>query len=105
MAGTGDQGEDASQRAMSGERVERFRRLMAAQERIAEALMPYGITDAELEAALAAAEDALPRDQHDDRDFYLPALELYVGALGGWLDQGAAVFPDVTVEIESGEQA
>jgi len=80
-------------------RVERFRRLMAAQERIAEALTPHGVTDAQLQAALAAAEEALPRDPDDDRDFYLPALERYVVTLGGRLE-GDAIFPDVTVALD-----
>jgi hypothetical protein len=80
-------------------RVERFRRLMAAQERIAEALAPHGVTDAQLQAALAAAEEALPRDPDDDRDFYHPALERYVAVLGGRLE-GEAIFPDVTVDLD-----
>lgn len=83
---------------MSEQRIDRFRRLMAAQERIAEALTPYGVTDSQLQAALAAAEEALPREATDDRDFYRPALERYVRALGGTLEAGA-VFPQVTVDL------
>ena len=47
MAGTSDSSEDERARTLSAIRVERFRRLMAAQERIAEALTPYGVTDAQ----------------------------------------------------------
>ena len=83
---------------MSERRADRFRRLMAAQERIAEALAPYGVTDAQIEAALAAAEEALPLEATDHRDFYRPALERYVQALGGRLEVGA-VFPQVTVDL------
>jgi hypothetical protein len=78
--------------------------LMAAQERIAAALTPYGVTDAQLEAALAAAEVALPCDEHDDCDFYGPALDLYVEVLGGRLEHNVAVFPDVTVVIDRDDQ-
>jgi hypothetical protein len=77
---------------------------MAAQERIAAALAPYGVTDARLEAALAAAEEALPHDEGDGRDFYLPALGLYVAALGGRLERNLAVFRDVTVTIDRSDQ-
>jgi hypothetical protein len=85
---------------LSEKRVEHFRMLMAAQERIAEALTPYGVTDAQLEAALGAAEEALPQDERDDRDFFLQALELYVGSLGGRLEHNVAVFPNVAVTID-----
>ena len=97
-------GSASRQRALSDRRVERFRRLMAAQERIAEALTPHGVTDAQLQAALAVAEEALPHDPDDDRDFYRPALERYVVALGGRLEN-YAIFPDVTVDLdhESGQ--
>ena len=92
-------GRASRQRALSDRRVERFRRLMAAQERIAEALTPHGVTDAQLQAALAVAEEALPRDPEDDRDFYRAALERYVVALGGRLEDDA-IFPDVTVDLD-----
>jgi hypothetical protein len=77
---------------------------MAAQERIAEALTPFGVTDEQLDAALAAAEVALPQDERDASDFYLPALGLYVGALGGRLEHNVAVFADVTVTIDHDDQ-
>ncbi len=100
MAGTPSRNEDSGERALRERRVDRFRRLMAAQETIAEALTPYGVSDAQLQAALAAAEAALPRDHHDHGDFYRPALELYVTALGGRLESEVAIFPRVTVAIE-----
>ena len=100
MAGTSDSSEDERARTLSAIRVERFRRLMAAQERIAEALTPYGVTDAQLDAALAAVEVALPRTEHDHRDFYRVALALYVAELGGRLELDRAVFPRVTVAVD-----
>jgi hypothetical protein len=104
MGGTRNWREIRGERALNEHRVEAFKRLMDAQQRIAEALTPQGVTDAQLEAALAAAEAALPRDEHDDRDFYLPALTLYVGSLGGELGSGSAgrraVFAEVTVDLD-----
>jgi hypothetical protein len=77
---------------------------MDAEQRVAEALARRGVTDAELDAALAAAEPALPRDEHDERDFYLAALALFVGSLGGELESGSdglrAVFVDGTVGVD-----
>lgn len=89
---------------MNAERVETFRRLMDSQQRIAEALTPHGVTDAQLEAALAASEAALPQDEHDQRDFYLAALGLYTEALAGRLEGDSvglrAVFTDVTIDLD-----
>lgn len=99
MAGTGDWREDRSTGALSAKRVEAFRRLMAAQERIAESLTPYGLTDAQLAEALAASEAVLPVDEDDERDFYLVALQRYVAALGGQLGLQAE-FREVTVALE-----
>ena len=91
---------------MSTWRVESFRRLMDAEERIAAALTSQGVSDAQLQAALDAAEEALPREQHDHRDFFVAALERYVAALGGRLEPaGSAVFSDVTVAIDMGTGA
>jgi hypothetical protein len=78
---------------------------MDAEERIAEALTSQGVSDAQLQAALDAAEEALPREQHDHRDFFVAALERYVAALGGRLEPGSAVFSDVTVAIDMGTGA
>lgn len=103
MAGTNGGREVGSEGEVSRKRVESFRRLMAAQEQIAAALTPHGLTDAQLDEALAAAEEALPRDEHDERDFYLPALERYVAALGGRLES-RAVFPEATVMVDRAEQ-
>lgn len=87
---------------MSQRRADRFRRLMAAEERIAEALTPHGVSDLQLREALDAAEAALPVDEADERDFYRPALALYVAALGGRLETGSsqAVFPQTTVRLD-----
>jgi hypothetical protein len=104
MAGTRNWREVRGERTLNEARVAAFRRLMDSQQRIAEALTPYGVSDAQLEAALAAAEAALPSDEHDEHDFYPAALERYVASLGGKLDPLSsklqAVFPEVTVAID-----
>jgi len=104
MGGTRNWREIRGERALNEKRVDAFRRLMDAQQRIAEALTLQGVTDAQLEAALAAAEAALPRDEHDEHDFYLPALTLYAESLGGELERSPAglraVFVDVTVPVD-----
>lgn len=101
MAGTRNWREIRGDRPLNERRVSAFRQLMAAQQLIAEALTPYGVTDAQLDAALGAAEAALPTEECDERDFYRPALELYVQALGGRLGSAGdkAVFPHVTVDL------
>lgn len=103
MARAGDGGQGQGEGSLSAWRVESFRRLMAAEERIAQALASRGVSDAQLQAALDAAEEQLPRDEHDRRDFFAAALESYVTALGGRLDRGAAIFADVTVAIDTTE--
>lgn len=99
MAGASNERKASGTGAVSERRVANFRRLMSAQERIAAALTPHGLSDAQLEGALAACEEALPRDEHDDRDFYIPALELFVAALGGRLELQVE-FLEVTVPLE-----
>jgi hypothetical protein len=104
MAGARNWREVSAEWTVNERRVETFRQLMESQQRIADALTPFGVTDAQLEAALAAAEPALPRDEHDERDFYVPALRSYVGTLDGEVELSArrlrAVFADVTVELD-----
>ena len=116
MAGTRNWREIRGERSLNETRVETFRRLMAAQEQIAKALIPYGLSDERLDAALAAAEDAVPHDERAQRgqqaqgqeqpDFYLSALDRYVTMLGGRLevaaDHGApvAAFPGLNVVLE-----
>jgi hypothetical protein len=104
MEGARNWREVSAEWAVNEQRVEAFTQLMESQQRIAVALTPHGVTDAQLERALAAAEAALPRDEHDQRDFYLPALGLYVGALDGVLEPTSrglrAVFPEVRVDLD-----
>jgi len=104
MAGTSNWREVRGEWTVNEARVERFRSLMDAQQRIAAALAPHGVTDAQIDAALAHAEAALPTEDRDQRDFRLSALELYVTSLGGRIEldpQGArAVFAAVTVVID-----
>jgi hypothetical protein len=104
--GTRNWREVGGERTLNEVRVKAFRQLMAAQQQVAEALEPMGVTAAQLEAALAAAETELPRDERDERDFFGPALERYVAALGGRLEQGAggsslvARFPTLSFPVE-----
>ena len=109
MAGTRSWREIRGERPLNEARVREFSRLMAAQEQIATALVSCGLSGQLLDAALVAAEEELPRDEHDPRDFYLPALARYVAALGGRLEPGdtgpgsaplRAVFPEIEVTIE-----
>ena len=83
------------ERALNEARVESYRRLMDAQERIAEALAAHGVSDAQIDAALAAAEAAEPADERVDP--YLPMLEAYVTSLGGRLIPHGTAPPGVTI--------
>ena len=83
------------ERTLNEARVEAYRRLMDAQERIAEALAAQGVSDAQIEAALAAAEAADPADERIDP--YLPMLEAYVTALGGQLIPHDTAPPGTTI--------
>lgn len=83
------------ERALNEARVESYRRLMDAQERIAEALAAHGVSDVQIEAALAAADAADPVDERVDP--YLPMLEAYVTALGARLIPHGTAPPGATI--------
>jgi hypothetical protein len=100
--GTRNWREVRGERALNEPRVDAYRRLMDAQERIAAVLAGYGVSDAQIEAALAAADVADPADERADA--YLSMLERYVASLGGQLDLQAAepvaVFQDLAASIK-----
>lgn len=78
-------------------RVATYRRLMSAQERIAQARHRRGESWAKIEAALAAGE--LSDSEVDEvDDIYLCAMSRYVAALGGQLEV-RAVFPDEAISL------
>jgi hypothetical protein len=93
--GTRNWREIRDERALNDVRIESYRRLMDAQERIARALATRGVSDAQIEAALAASEAAEPTDEHTDP--YLPMLEAYVTALGGELVPHGTAPPGTTI--------
>lgn len=78
-------------------RVELYRRLMEAQERIAQALYRRSVSDEEVQAALDAVDERLSEDERRE-DLYLSALTRYVEALGGQLEV-RAVFGDETIVL------
>jgi hypothetical protein len=83
------------ERALNDARIDSYRRLMEAQERIAAALATRGVSDDQIEAAFAAAEAADPAD--DRTDPYLPMLEAYVTSLGGRLIPHGTAPPGTTI--------
>jgi hypothetical protein len=103
VSGTRNWREVRGERTLSEARVEAYRRLMDAQERIARVLADRGVSDAQIEAALAAAEAADPGDGQGS-DPYLPMLERYVAALGGRLEL-QAVFPEATVTVDGSDES
>lgn len=107
MAGTRNWREVRTERPLNEARVEAHRRLMEAEEAIAAALVKRGVSDAQIEAAIAAADagaaDAGAADTGastggQDADPYLAPLTRYVTALGGRLEL-RAVFPNVEVNV------
>ena len=66
-------------------RVELYKRLMEAQERIAHALYRHGVSNEVVQDALDSADERLS-DAERREDLYLSALAHYVGALGGRIE-------------------
>jgi hypothetical protein len=97
VSGTRNWREVRGERTLNEARVEAYRRLMDAQERIARVLAARGVSDAEIEAALAASEAADEDGQGSDP--YLSMLGRYVAALGGRLEL-QAIFPEATVTVD-----
>jgi hypothetical protein len=78
-------------------RVEVYKRLMEAQERIAHARYRRGVGDELVQNALDAAEESLSEAERRE-DLYLSALAHYVGALGGRLEV-RAIFGDDEIVV------
>ncbi len=77
-------------------RARLYTQLMEAQEQIAQMLYRRGVSEAAIEAALDAADEALTVDERRE-DLYLAALAHYVGALGGRLEVRAVVGDEAVV--------
>jgi hypothetical protein len=78
--------------SLNESRVEIYKRLMEAQERIAHALYRRGVSNVAVQEALDTA-DARLSDPERREDLYLSALAHYVGVLGGRLEV-RAIFGD-----------
>jgi hypothetical protein len=78
-------------------RAQLYRRLMEAQERIADALYAHGVDDDVVATALDTADEKLSDAERRD-DLYVSSLAHYVEALGGRLEV-YAVFGDETVLV------
>ncbi len=78
-------------------RAEVYKRLMEAQERIAQTLYRRGVSNEVVQEALDSADESLT-DAERREDLYLSALAHYVGALGGRLDV-RAIFGDEEIVV------
>ncbi len=74
---------------------------MEAQHRIANARTRAGVSDAEIDRALAACEPAAHESLSED-ELYLGTIARFVEALGGQLDV-AAVFGDERVDLPASD--
>lgn len=97
MAGNKSWREVRGQRPLNEARVETYKRVMDAQERISSLLVEHGVEDALLADALDAAHPAIPDDEELE-DVYLTSLTRFVAALGGHLEL-RAVFPGASVTV------
>ncbi|HEX4010467.1 MAG TPA: hypothetical protein VHX62_10685 [Solirubrobacteraceae bacterium] len=80
-------------------RVAVYEQVMEAQDRIAQVLYRWGITNAAILDALDTADERLSGDERR-QDLYLSMLTHYVEALGGRLEV-RAVFGDEAVVLAS----
>ena len=78
-------------------RVELYKRLFAAEQRIGETRYAHGTTDAQVLAAMEDAEEGLSPFAAE-HDLYVSALTRFVTALGGRLEVHA-VFDEETVVV------
>ena len=83
--------------SVSESRVEIYKRLMEAQERIARALYRRGVRNEVIQAALDSADERLS-DAERREDLYLSGLAHFVEALGGRLEV-RAIFDDEQVIV------
>jgi pyruvate/2-oxoglutarate dehydrogenase complex dihydrolipoamide acyltransferase (E2) component len=77
-------------------RVEIYRRLMEAQERIAHVLYRREVSHEDVMSALDAVDEQMT-DEERTEDLYLAALEHYVTALGGRIEVRAVFGEEVIV--------
>jgi hypothetical protein len=94
---TRDSEDVVSDQPLSRSRVEIYKRLMEAQERIAHVLYRRGISNEVVQEALDAADERLSEDERRE-DLYLSALAHYVGSLGGRLEV-RAVFDEEEIVV------
>ena len=78
-------------------RAELYRRLMQAQNEIAQALYARGVGNDAVQDALDAVDERLSEDERRE-DLYLSALVKYVEALGGRLEV-RAVFGEESIVV------
>jgi hypothetical protein len=78
-------------------RTEIYRRLMEAQEQIANVLYRRGVSHADVLAALDAVDERISVDERRE-DLYLSALDHYVAPLGGRIEV-RAVFGDDEIVV------
>ena len=95
MSESRESGEVSGAGAVNEGRVSAYRRLMRAQQQIAERLAARGVADERFGAALDVATSD---PGADDCDIYLAELSRYVAALGGHLEL-RAVFPEDTIVV------
>jgi pyruvate/2-oxoglutarate dehydrogenase complex dihydrolipoamide acyltransferase (E2) component len=86
-----------SEKPVNEMRVKLYERLMEAQEQIAQARYPRGVTHELVLGALDAAEAGLS-DAERREDLYVSSLAAYVEALGGHVEINA-VFDDDTIVV------
>ncbi len=86
-----------SEEPVNAMRAELYRRLMEAQEEIAQALYRRGASDDKVQAALDAVDEHLSGDERRE-DLYLSALAKYVQALGGRIEV-RAVFGEESIVV------
>lgn len=82
---------------MSPRRAELYKRLMDAQDQIAQVLYRRGVSNQVVQAALDSVDERLSDDERRE-DLYLAALSAYVEALGGQIEV-RAVFDDDEVLV------
>jgi len=79
-------------------RVATYQRLLAAQERVAEARYAHGETVDAVERALTLSETEGAEDM-SDAELFLAAMAAFVTGLGGRLEV-QAVFPEETITVQ-----
>ncbi len=91
------------QRALNEARVETYKRVIEAQSQIGDLLLSRGVTNEQIDLALAAAHPDVPAEGPEE-EVYLSSLSRFVAALGGHLEVHA-VFPEESVTILRTDEA